>query len=72
MPQAVGPLAIAAPDEDAEDEAMEDDRNAFPLGASEVQQANLGAEPASYMEPDMGVDRPNDEAVTAKYSISQP
>jgi len=70
MPQAVGPLAVAAPDEDAEDEAVDKDRNDFPLGASEVRQANLGAEPASRMEPDMEIARPGDDDVTVKYSIT--
>ena len=76
MPQAVGSLAIAAPDEDAEDEVIEEQRNDFPLGALEMRQANLGAEPVSHMEPDMEpemeLDRRRDEDVTAKYSITQP
>lgn len=68
MPQAVGSLAIAAPDQDAEGGAIEEERNDFPLGASEMRQANLGAEPASHME----LDRRRDEDITAKYSILQP
>ena len=72
MPQAVGALAIAAPDEEAEDEAVEEDRYDFSLGASEVRQANLGAEPVSHMEPDLEIGRPSDEDVTVKYSITQP
>jgi hypothetical protein len=72
MPQAVGPLAIAAPDEEAEDEAVEKDRYDFPLGAAEMRLANLGAEPVSHMEPDMEIGRPSDEDITVKYSITQP
>ena len=56
LPQAVGPLAIAAPDEDGQDEVTEEDRNGRPLAASDVRAANLGAEPGSTMEPDIKLD----------------
>ncbi|MGA7745237.1 MAG: hypothetical protein ABSF35_22005 [Polyangia bacterium] len=56
LPQAVGPLAIAAPDEDGQGEVAEEDRNGRPLAASDVRAANLGAEPGSTMEPDIKLD----------------
>ena len=71
MPQAVGPLAIAAPDEEPEDEAVERSRSEFPLAASEVRQANLENEPGSHMEADVEIDSPSDRDVTTKYAIKQ-
>jgi hypothetical protein len=56
-PQAVASLAIAAPDEDGQGEGAED-RNGSPLSASDARVANLGAEPASIMEPDIKLDLP--------------
>ena len=70
MPQAVGALAIAAPDEDAqetEDEGSEAVRNESPLAASEVRQASLGAEPGSRMEPAIEIDQPSLLGDTAEY-----
>jgi hypothetical protein len=63
LPQAVGPLAIAAPDEDGQGElAEEDDRNGRPLAASDTRAANLGAESGSTMEPDIKLDSPASRA----------
>jgi hypothetical protein len=62
LPQAVGPLAIAAPDEDGQGEVAEKDRNGRPLTASDVRAANLGAEPSSTMEPDVKVNSPTSRA----------
>ena len=62
LPQAVGPLAIAAPDEDGQGEVAEKDRNGRPLTASDVRAANLGAEPGSTMEPDIKLDSPRSRA----------
>jgi hypothetical protein len=64
LPQAVGPLAIAAPDEDGQGEVAENDRNGRPLPASDVRAANLGAEPGSTMEPDIKLDSPASRAST--------
>jgi hypothetical protein len=62
LPQAVGPLAIAAPDEDGQGEVAEKDRNGRPITASDVRAANLGAEPGSTMEPDIKLDSPRSRA----------
>ena len=84
MPQAVGPLAIAAPDEDAQDtedtQGMEDTedtgdegpekaRNESPLSASESRQASLGAESGSQMEPIVEIDQPGAPNNTSDYPI---
>lgn len=58
-PQAVAPLAIAAPDENADDGTVETDLNEFPLTASDARQARLEAQPVSRMEPDVEIDRPS-------------
>jgi hypothetical protein len=71
MPQAVGPLAIAAPDEEAEDESVERNRSEFPLAAAEVRTASLEDEPVSHMEPDIEIDGPDDRDVTTKYPITR-
>jgi hypothetical protein len=47
LPQAVGPLAVAAPDEDVADETASDGRK-----------ANLASETGSSMEPDIKIDSP--------------
>ena len=62
LPQAVGPLAIAAPDEDGQGEVAEKDRNGRPITASDVRAANLGAEPGSTMETDIKLDSPRSRA----------
>ena len=78
MPQAVGPLAIAAPDEDAQDtqdsedtgdEGPEKARNESPLSASESRQASLGAESGSQMEPIVEIDQPGALNNTSDYPI---
>jgi hypothetical protein len=56
LPQAVGPLAIAAPDEDGQGEVAEEDRFGRPLAASDTRAANLGAESGSTMEPEIKLD----------------
>lgn len=53
LPQAVGALAIAAPDEEAEDEEPED---ALDAALSADPEARAEAEPASRVEPDIKVD----------------
>jgi hypothetical protein len=63
LPQAVGPLAIAAPDEDGPGELAEgEERNGRPLAASDTRAANLGAESGSTMEPDIKLDSPTSRA----------
>ena len=52
LPQAVGPLAIAAPDEEAVDE-----------GAGDGPESNLAAETGSSMEPDIKIDSPSATAL---------
>jgi hypothetical protein len=70
MPQAVGPLALAGPDEEAQeaqDETPEQNDNRSSLTASEVHQASLEAESGSRMESPVEVDRPSmlEEAAAA-------
>jgi hypothetical protein len=70
LPQAVGSLAIAAPDEDAEnfeDEGPEKAGNESPLAASEARQASLGAESGSRMEPAVEIEQPSPLDDTAEY-----
>jgi hypothetical protein len=55
MPQAVGPLAIAAPDEDAQE--------------TQERQASLGAESGSQMEPTVEIDQPGALDNTSEYPI---
>jgi hypothetical protein len=72
MPQAVGSLAIAAPDEDTqdtEDEGREKARNESSLADSEARQASLGAESGSRMEPAVEIDEPRALDDTAEYPI---
>ena len=56
LPQAVGPLAIAAPDEDGQGDRPGEDRKGRPLAASDARRANLGAESGSTMEPEVKFD----------------
>jgi len=51
LPQAVGALAIAAPDEDGRDQVVEEDRNGRLLSGADARAATMGAESASSMEP---------------------
>jgi hypothetical protein len=64
LPQAVGSLAIAAPDEDVED--VEDEGTESnpdePMSAS-VREANLTSESRSTMEPDIRIDSPASAAL---------
>ena len=56
LPQAVGSLAIAAPDEEGQGEGAEDDRDGGRLAASDTRAANLGTERVSVMEPEVKLD----------------
>ena len=70
MPQAVGSLALAAPDEDAQDTGGEGSENGlyeFPLATSEARQASLGAESGSRMEASVEIDNPHARDDTAEH-----
>jgi len=63
LPQAVGPLAVAGPDEDVDDGESAADRIGVPLAASEVRAASLASETGSIMEPDIKIESPGSEAL---------
>jgi hypothetical protein len=63
LPQAVGPLAIAGPDEDVDEGESASDRIGVPLAASEVRAAGLASETESRMEPDIKIESPASEAL---------
>jgi hypothetical protein len=63
LPQAVGPLAVAGPDEDADDGESASDRIGVPMAASEVRAARLASETGSTMEPDIKIESPASEAL---------
>jgi hypothetical protein len=63
LPQAVGPLAIAGPDEDVDEEESASDRSGVPLATSEVRAAKLASETESRMEPDIRIESPASEAL---------
>ena len=63
LPQAVGPLAVAGPDEDVDDGESASDRIGVPLAASEVRTARLASETGSSMEPDIKIESPASEAL---------
>jgi len=63
LPQAVGPLAIAGPDEDVDEGESASDRTGVPLAASEVRAARLASETESRMEPDIKIESPASEAL---------
>ncbi|HEY5285250.1 MAG TPA: hypothetical protein VIM14_20820 [Polyangia bacterium] len=63
LPQAVGPLAVAGPDEDIEAGESTSDRIGVPLTASEVRAARLASETGSIMEPDIKIESPASEAL---------
>ena len=61
LPQAVGPLAIASPDEDIDEGESASDRLGVPMAASEVRAARLASETGSVMEPDIKIESPASE-----------
>ena len=63
LPQAVGPLAVAGPDEDADDGESASDRIGVPMAASETRAARLASETGSVMEPDIKIESPASEAL---------
>jgi hypothetical protein len=63
LPQAVGPLAVAGPDEDAEEGESVSDRIGVEVPASEVRTARLASETGSVMEPDIKIESPAPEAL---------
>jgi len=63
LPQAVGPLAIAGPDEDIDEGESASDRIGVPLATSEVRAARLASETESRMEPDIKIESPASEAL---------
>ena len=63
LPQAVGPLAVAGPDEDADERESVSDRIGVPMAASEVRAARLASETGSTMEPDIKIESPASEAL---------
>ena len=63
LPQAVGSLAIAGPDEDVDEGESASDRIGVPLATSEVRAARLASETESRMEPDIKIESPASEAL---------
>jgi hypothetical protein len=63
LPQAVGPLAVAGPDEDVDEGESVSDRIGVPLAASEGRAARLASETGSTMEPDIKIESPASEAL---------
>jgi hypothetical protein len=63
LPQAVGPLAVAGPDEDVDEGESTSDRVGVPLSTSEVRSARLASETGSLMEPDIKIESPASEAL---------
>jgi hypothetical protein len=63
LPQAVGPLAVAGPDEDADEGESASDRIGVPMAASEVRAAKLASETGATMEPDIKIESPASEAL---------
>jgi len=63
LPQAVGPLAVAGPDEDADEGESVSDRIGVAMAASEVRAASLASETGSTMEPDVKIESPASEAL---------
>jgi len=63
LPQAVGPLAVAGPDESVDDGESTSDRIEVPLATSEVRAARLASETESRMEPDIKIESPASEAL---------
>jgi hypothetical protein len=63
LPQAVGPLAVAAPDEDVNEEQAASDRIGASMSASEVRAGRIASETGSSMEPDVKIESPASESL---------
>jgi hypothetical protein len=63
LPQAVGPLAVAGPDEDVDEGESTLDRIGAEVTASEAGAARLASETGSVMEPDIKIESPASEAL---------
>ena len=63
LPQAVGPLAVAGPDEDVDEGESASDRIGVEVAASDVRAAKLASERGSLMEPDIKIESPASEAL---------
>ena len=63
LPQAVVPLAVAAPDEDVDEGASASDRIGVPMATSEARAVRLASETGSVMEPDIRIESPASEAL---------
>jgi hypothetical protein len=63
LPQAVGPLAVAGPDEGVDEGESASDRIGVLLATSEVRAASLASETGSIMEPDIKIESPAAEAL---------
>ena len=63
LPQAVGPLAVAGPDEDVDEGESVSDQIGVPMAASEVRAARLASEIGSTMKPDIKIESPASEAL---------
>ena len=56
-------MAVAGPDEDADERESVSDRIGVPMAASEVRAARLASETGSTMEPDIKIESPASEAL---------
>ena len=63
LPQAVGPLAVAGPDEDADEGESASDRIGLEVATAEVRAARWASETGSNMEPDIKIESPASEAL---------
>jgi hypothetical protein len=63
LPQAVGPLAVAGPDEDVDEGESASDRMGVEVATSAVRAAELASESGSIMEPDIKIESPASEAL---------
>lgn len=63
LPQAVGPLAVAAPDEDIDDFRSAADRHRRTFATLEERAARLVLERGSIIEPDIKIESPASEAL---------
>jgi hypothetical protein len=63
LPQAVGDLAVAGPDEDVDEEESASDRIGVEVATSKVRAERLTSETGSIMEPDIKIESPASEAL---------
>jgi hypothetical protein len=63
LPQAVGPLAVAGPDEDVDEGESASDRIGLEVATAEVRAARWASETGSNMEPDIKIESPASEAL---------